>query len=102
MKKLALGLPGGSSIPDPTSFAGGELADIINAVVPYLFGFLGLIFIFVIIFGGFEFLTSGGNPEKVQAGKNKITYALAGLLIALAAYWIIQILQVVLGIRILG
>lgn len=104
MSKLALALPGDYSVDYPAGFAfgGGTIGAIINAVMPYVFGVLGFIFLFVLIWGGFDLLTSGGNPEKVKAGQAKIINGLIGFLVVLGAYWIIQALQVMFGIKILG
>jgi len=68
----------------------------------YIFFFAGLILLFMLIMGGFQMLTSAGNPEKVEAGKGKITTGLIGFLIIFVAYWLMQIIEVLLGFKILG
>ena len=45
---------------------------------------------FMLIFGGFRYVISGGRKESVTAAKNTILYAVIGLLIALFAYAIIK------------
>lgn len=104
MKPLALSFPGGYSISDPPGFkfAGGKIADVVNAVVPYVFGLVGFLLILYLLWGGFEWMTSGGNQENIQKAQAKITGALVGFLIIFAAYWIIQILETLLGVRLLG
>lgn len=47
-------------------------------------------------------LTSAGDPEKVKAGQGKITTGLIGFLIIFTAYWLMQIIETVLGFKILG
>jgi hypothetical protein len=46
--------------------------------------------------GGFYFLTSGGDPEKIRTAKKIITYALIGLLIVLLASALIFVIKLVL------
>jgi hypothetical protein len=50
--------------------------------------------------GGFELLTSGGDPEKAKKAQERITSALIGFLIIFLAYWLTQILEVIFGISI--
>ncbi|KPJ56745.1 hypothetical protein AMJ49_03980 [Parcubacteria bacterium DG_74_2] len=57
-----------------------------------IYGVTNLIYIILIalsvifvLFGGFTILTAGGNAENVGKGKDYITYAVVGLVIALLA-----------------
>lgn len=86
------------------SFLAGDLtvADIINKLFPYIFGFAGIaLFIFLIV-GGFQIMTASDSPDKMEAGQKKIAAAIIGFLIIFAAYWIIQLAEKLLGIEILG
>ncbi|MBI4281375.1 hypothetical protein HY625_00980 [Candidatus Uhrbacteria bacterium] len=46
--------------------------------------------LFFVIYGGFDLLTSGGNSEKVDAGKKKIGGSIIGLIIVLGSYLVIN------------
>lgn len=83
-------------------FTYSNLGDIISALLPYLFVLAGLILFAFIIWAGFEFLTSAGDPEKVKSAQGKLTSAIVGFIIIFAAYWIAQILQIIFGVSILG
>lgn len=50
----------------------------------------GMVTVFMVIYGGFRFLTSAGNPESTKAGKNAILYAFIGLLIVAFAQIIVK------------
>lgn len=102
MKKLALQLPGSYTIEDPLAGKFVTITDIINKLIPYVFRLAGLIMFLILIWGGFELLTSAGNPEKVKSAQGKITNAIIGFIIIFAAYWIVQVLEIVFGITILG
>lgn len=52
-----------------------------------LIGLVGLLFL---IYGGYHVLTSGGNPEKLQKGKEYIVYSIIGLLLAFFGFVFIQ------------
>ena len=75
---------------------------IINALIPLLIVIAGVILLLMLILGGFQMLTSAANPDQAEAGKKRITTALAGFLIIFVSYWLIQILEILLGINILG
>ena len=46
----------------------------------------------LLVFGSFQVLVSGGNPKRVQAGKELITSALMGLLLIIFAVFILRII----------
>ena len=48
--------------------------------------------------GGFQFITSGGDPKGVEQAKNTLTYAIGGVVLIAAGYLIIQIIQVFTGV----
>ena len=51
---------------------------------------IGVLSVIMLIFGGFRYIVSGGQKEKVTAAKNTILYAIIGLLVAVFAYAIIN------------
>jgi len=63
-------------------------------------GIGGGVALILIIIGAFQIITSGGDPEKIKAAGGKITHALIGFLIIFLSYWLVQILEIVLGIQI--
>jgi hypothetical protein len=52
-----------------------------------------------LIYGGYALLTSAGEPKKVAQAKGVITTALIGFAIVFISYWIIQIVQIILGVN---
>ncbi|OGV89601.1 hypothetical protein A2Z41_02635 [Microgenomates group bacterium RBG_19FT_COMBO_39_10] len=103
MKKLALNFPGGGEpINDPTGFkfASGNIGNIINALVPYIFALAGLALLLVLILAGFEMMTSAGDPKKMESAKGRLTGAVIGFVIIFVAYWLVQILEVIFGLKI--
>jgi hypothetical protein len=64
---------------------GNGLKDVITKVVDLLSYFIGAIAVFMVIFGGFKYLTSGGDSGKVGEAKNTILYAMLGLAVVIFA-----------------
>lgn len=61
-------------------------------------GIAGGIAFLLILFGGFQILTSAGNPEQLAAGKELVTSAITGLLMIIFSVFLLR----VIGVDILG
>ena len=59
-------------------------------IVNVLLNFLGLIALIVILIGGFRWMLSGGNEEKVAGARQSIIAGIIGLIIILSAFALIQ------------
>ena len=102
MSQLALKFPGGEEILETDvganfNFANKTPAEVINAVLPFVFVIAGLVLFVMFFFGGFTIFVSAGNPEKTKQGQQMIVNALVGFAVIFAAYWIIELLQYSLG-----
>ena len=51
----------------------------------------------VLIFAGFTYISASGDSQKVEQAQKMMTYAIIGLVLAVAAYWITRILISILG-----
>ena len=58
----------------------------IMRIIQVLMGFLGILAIVVILYGGFVWMTSGGSEEKVAKAKRILVNATIGLFLILAAF----------------
>ncbi|MFW6143694.1 MAG: pilin [Patescibacteria group bacterium] len=77
---------------------GSFIGNVVNAV--FVVG--GLLLFGYLIFGGFKFMTAGGDEEAIEKAKTMLTNAIIGLIIIATAYFITMILQTILGIDILS
>ena len=64
----------------------GQANTIINVVI----GVIGFVAVAFIIFGGFQYITSAGDPGKVKKAKDTILYGIIGLIISMLAYAIVN------------
>lgn len=62
----------------------------VQTIINVVLGVLGIVTVAVIIIGGFNYITSSGDPAKVAKAKNTILYGVIGLIIALLAYAIVN------------
>ncbi|OIO46748.1 MAG: hypothetical protein AUJ28_01965 [Parcubacteria group bacterium CG1_02_37_51] len=72
----------------PTEGDATRLPVIIGNVIQLILGFLGVFFMVLIIWSGFQWMSAGGNTDTVGKAKNRITNAVIGLAIVLIAYGI--------------
>ena len=63
-----------------------DLASIVGIVMQTFLSLLGIIFIVLIVYAGYNWMTAGGSEDKVALAKNTLTRALIGLIIIIAAY----------------
>jgi hypothetical protein len=87
------------ALPNASFGSGSSLADIISALLPYIFSIAGILILIYLIMGGLQLMTSGGDPKAMESAKGKITNALVGFVIVFASYWIVQLLANVLGLQ---
>jgi len=64
----------------------------VKYLLNFAIGIGGGIAFLLMIFGGLQIIFSGGNPDKVKAGKEIITAALAGLLLIIFSVFILRVI----------
>jgi hypothetical protein len=68
----------------------GGLPEIIARIIRVALGFLGIVAIVVILYGGFVWMTSGGDEEKIRRAKKTLINGTIGLGLILGAFIIVQ------------
>ena len=69
------------------------------SVIKVILGFLGVIAVCLILFGGFKWMTAAGDDGKVDEAKDLIKAGVVGLLIILAAFSIsVFVLNALIGV----
>lgn len=82
--KVETGNPGGV----PTN-----LDTTIKDITNYILGFVFLIAILIVIYGGVLYLTSAGNQDSVDRAKKTIFNGIAGMVICALAYAIVKVVS---------
>lgn len=57
-----------------------KMFEYINFVIAALSAMAGVIFVIMVVWGGIEYSSAGGDPQKVAAAKSKVTNAIIGLI----------------------
>lgn len=95
--KLRLAFLAGSLLADPNL----SIGLIISKAFTYIFVIAGLLLLFLLISGGFQMMFGAADPKGKEAASKKISDAFIGFIIIFVAYWLVQIVEVILGISIL-
>lgn len=94
-KQKAGAIPGIPAVDNPNASPGNLIGNALKIL--YIFG--GLAVLFFMVWGAFDWITSGGEKEKVAAAQKKITNSLIGLaLLALSAF-IVALFGDIVGIN---
>jgi PKD repeat protein len=86
---------GGLSAPDAAGYAPGlvqatSAREYIKNIINFALGFLGILAIAIVIYGGFLYVTDAGKSEQAEKGKKSIMYAVIGILIILGSYALVN------------
>lgn len=75
-----------------TSNAAGGLSmqTVISTVIGTMLFIVGLLAVVMLIYGGIRYVTSHGDKAQVTAAKETIMYAVVGLVVAIAAFAVVQ------------
>jgi O-antigen/teichoic acid export membrane protein len=68
-----------------------NVEDFIRSVIKVLAGLAGLIATGFFVFGGFGYIMSTGNPERLDKAKHTLLYSAVGLTVIIAAFVISNI-----------
>ena len=73
---------------------GGEesLIDLVRTILNYFLGFLGILCLAIIIYGGFMYVTAGVNEAGAETGKKVLMYAAIGIIVILLSFVIVNTL----------
>jgi len=78
------------------------LGSILSKAIDYIFIFAGIGLLLMLLGSGFSFLTSTGDPKKMEKAKGQLTNALVGFLIIFVAFWLVQAAGIIFGIEAIG
>jgi hypothetical protein len=81
------------SAPFPNTIVAKEatFAEFIRKVIEYALYFSAIIAVLFIIYGGYQYIFSAGADDVAKAGRKTLINALAGLVIIVLAYVMVQV-----------
>lgn len=73
-----------------TANADTGLSNLVDFIVTTFSWLVGIVSVLMIVYGGFKYITSGGDSSKITTAKTSIIYAIIGLVIVAAAQFIVN------------
>ncbi len=67
-----------------------DIPELAGSIIQYILGIVGVLALAMFIYGGIIWMTSGGSPEKIKAGKDTIVWAILGLAFIFFSYAILD------------
>lgn len=83
------------TLTNPLGEGKTDIPTIIGTLIKGAMGVMGALVLLMFVWGGFNWLTSAGNPEKVKKGTQTIIWAAIGAVLAISSY---VILNTILGL----
>ncbi len=100
MNRLALNLPGGYSITPPGNVPQSGITsgqNLLQAALGIAF-LIGIVLaIAFVIYSGIQWAISGGDKQKLQQARSRITFSIIGLIVVLASFLIVNVVFALLG-----
>ncbi len=75
-----------------------DIGQLMSKVILFLIPLGGVILFLILIWGGYDFLISRGNPEKIKSARAKITTGLIGFFLLIVSYLIVRLISQVFGL----
>ncbi|MFH1632161.1 MAG: pilin [bacterium] len=75
-----------SEFGEASGLGEADLENTVANLIRVVLGFLGIIAVVMVLWGGFRWMTAGGSQEKVDDAKKILIAGVIGLAIILAAY----------------
>jgi hypothetical protein len=95
---IAQGLaPSGHSPTKPATIQGFE--QVFQNIISVAIAIAGLGLFIMLIMGGFNYINSGGDPQKAGAARNTLTFAILGLVFIALAYLFLRAIAVITGVN---
>ena len=76
----------GLAYPGATGLANSDVRITVAKILRIAMSLLGTIFVVIVIWGGYEWMTAGGNDQQIGTAKKRIYAGVIGLALILSSY----------------
>lgn len=77
----------------------GCIPVVLQNIINFLVIFAGTVCVLLIMYASFRLITLEGDPEKVATARKTLSYAIAGLLIVLVSFLLLNLISVFTGVK---
>ncbi|MCX7955798.1 MAG: hypothetical protein N2593_01670 [Patescibacteria group bacterium] len=76
-----------------------KLSHIIGRILQFMMPLAGIILLFILIWGGYDYILSQGNQDKIKSAQAKITAGLIGFGILIFSYFLVRLISFIFGLQ---
>ena len=91
-----------SSIPSALSGADQAQDKLLKLGINWLFIAAGVLAVIYVLWSGIQYITSQGDPARVSGAKQRLLYAIIGLVVVIGSYIIVNTVLGILGVGAVG
>ena len=77
---------------NPERLDGGFISSLVSKIISYIFPVAGFIALIFVIYGGYMWMASTGNPEGVKKAQGTLTWSVIGLIMIMVVYALINVI----------
>ncbi|QQG44521.1 MAG: hypothetical protein HYW86_01230 [Candidatus Roizmanbacteria bacterium] len=74
------------------------IGDVVNRISQFLIPLAAVILFIVLVYGGYQFLLSQGNPEKVKSARAILTAGVIGFILLIISFTLVKLISFILGL----
>ena len=75
----------------------GDIAVVLKNIISLLAPAAAIVFLVMVIWGGFQFVRSRGDPKNTEAARNILQYAIIGAVLVAVSWLILLLVQELTG-----
>lgn len=72
---------------------------VVQNIVNFLVLFAGIVAVFLIVWAGYKFVMSEGDPEKITSARKTLTYAIFGFVFVLMSFLLLNVIAQFTGVE---
>lgn len=89
---------GNQTIQGPLDSSVDSLGKIITKTLGFIMPMAGIVLLFVLISGGYDYMMSQGNADKIKSAQGKITSGIIGFILLIVSFLITRLIAVIFGL----
>lgn len=80
----------------------GGLSSVLSSIIQIIYSVAAMVFVFMIVIGAFQWMTSGGDKEALGKAQGRLTHAVIGLVLLSLAFVFMKLIGDITGFTFSG
>jgi len=88
----------GTQIQGPLDSSVDSLGKMITKALSFIMPMAGIVLLFVLISGGYDYMMSQGNADKIKSAQGKITSGIVGFVLLIISFLVVRLIATIFGL----